>query len=84
MNRKKTERIWLACVVFFYICYNLPLVPVYGAAFPTLLHSLLTLVPLWISVYVGLFMVCRKYRLKDHTEIDGRDAMDQKMEEKHD
>ncbi|MDO4975898.1 MAG: hypothetical protein Q4E53_01435 [Eubacteriales bacterium] len=63
-KRKKVERIWLCSVIFFYICYNLPMIPKYGQQFPMLLHSLLTLVPLWISVYVGLICVCRLYPLR--------------------
>lgn len=65
MKITKTEKIWLGAVLFFYICYNLPFVPAYGQPKAALIHAVITLIPLWISIYVGLFKVCRIYRLKD-------------------
>ncbi|MCC8152254.1 MAG: hypothetical protein LIO96_12610 [Lachnospiraceae bacterium] len=65
MKITKTEKIWLAAVIIFYICYNLPFVPPYGLAKATLIHALITLVPLWIAIYVGLVKVCRIYRIRD-------------------
>ncbi|MCD8150076.1 MAG: hypothetical protein LUE92_11080 [Clostridiales bacterium] len=65
MKITKTEKIWLAVVIIFYICYNLPFVPPYGLAKATLIHALITLVPLWIAIYVGLVKVCRIYRIRD-------------------
>ena len=36
---KKTEKWWLALVVFFYVLYNLPGVPPYGNAHAAILHG---------------------------------------------
>ncbi|MCC8029610.1 MAG: hypothetical protein LIO75_07440 [Lachnospiraceae bacterium] len=68
MKLTKAEKIWLAAVIIIYACYNLPFVPPYGHARATLIHALITLVPLWIAVYVGLVRVCRIYRLRDPQE----------------
>jgi len=65
MKITKTEKIWLAAVIIFYVSYNLPFVPPYGLARATLVHALITLVPLWIAIYVGLVKVCRIYRIRD-------------------
>jgi hypothetical protein len=65
MKITKVEKIWLSVVIFFYIAYNLPFIPAYKDAQGTLIHALITLIPLWISIYVGLWKVCRIYRLKD-------------------
>lgn len=64
MKITKTEKIWLALTVLFFALYNLPGVPGYNDAKGLIIHGLLTVVPLWICVYVGLFKVLRKYRLK--------------------
>lgn len=64
MKITKTEKIWLGTVLLFYVLYNLPFVPAYGHAKATLIHSAITLIPLWISIYVGLVKVCRIYRLR--------------------
>lgn len=77
MKMTKTEKIWLIAVIFFYICYNLPFVPRYNSSAGALIHGAITLIPLWIAVYVGLVKVCRIYKLKDmntqqteHEEVD--------------
>ncbi len=72
MKITKTEKIWLAAVFIFYICYNLPFVPPYGHAKATLIHAMITLVPLWISVYVGLVKVCRIYRIRDTKKTENQ------------
>lgn len=64
MKITKTEKIWLVLTVLFFVLYNLPGVPGYHDAKGLIIHGLLTVVPLWICVYVGLFKVLRKYRLK--------------------
>ncbi len=53
--RKVTEKWWLALVVLFYLLYNIPYYPEYGDSTAALWHGALTLIPLWIVVYVGLF-----------------------------
>lgn len=67
MKITKAEKIWLTAVILFYVGYNLPFVPAYGHAKATLIHALITLIPLWISIYVGLVRVCRIYRIKNST-----------------
>ena len=65
MKITKTEKIWLGAVILFYVCYNLPFVPAYGHAKATIIHAIITLIPLWISIYVGLVKVCKIYRIRD-------------------
>lgn len=64
MKITKAEKIWLFLTVLFYVLYNIPCIPAYLDAKGLLIHGALTVVPLWICVYVGLFKVLRKYRLK--------------------
>lgn len=68
MKITKAEKIWLAVVIIFYVCYNLPFVPAYGNAHATIIHGLITLIPLWIAIYIGLFKVCKIYKIKDSEE----------------
>lgn len=65
MKFTKTEKIWLAVVALFFVLYNLPFVPKYNHAAAAILHGAVTLIPLWISVYVGLVKVCRLYPLRE-------------------
>lgn len=64
MKITKTEKTWLFLTVLFYVLYNIPGVPAYLDAKGLLIHGALTVIPLWICVYVGLVKVLRKYRLK--------------------
>ena len=64
MKLTKTEIVWLVLTVVFFVLYNLPGVPGYNDERGLIIHGLLTVLPLWICVYVGLFKVLRKYRLK--------------------
>lgn len=64
MKTTKTEIIWLVLTVLFFVLYNLPGVPAYYDTKGLIIHALLTVVPLWLCVYVGLYKVFRKYRLK--------------------
>ncbi len=68
MKVTKTEKIWLAVVVVFYLLYNLPGVPPYGQAIPTIIHGVLTVVPIWIIVYIGLARVYKIYKLRDEND----------------
>lgn len=65
MKITKTEKIWLAVVLIFFLLYNLPFVPPYGNAAATILHAIVTVIPLWIAIYVGFVKVCRIYKLKE-------------------
>lgn len=43
---------------------------------PTLVHAALTVLPLWIVVYIGLSRVYKIYKLRDDTDTD--DVSDKK------
>ena len=68
MKLTKTEKIWIVVVAIFYILYNIPGVPPYGEAVPTIVHGLLTVLPLWVAVYIGLSRVYKIYKLRDDEE----------------
>lgn len=76
MKLTKTEKIWMIVTAVLYILYNLPRVPPYGEAVPTLVHAALTVLPLWIVVYIGLSRVYKIYKLRDDTDTD--DVSDKK------
>ena len=67
---QKTEKWWLILVILFYLLYNFPGIPSYGSIKGALWHGILTLVPLWISVYVGFYLTTKQRRLADvdHTQ----------------
>lgn len=64
MKLTRTEIVWLALTLLFFVLYNLPGLPAYGDARGLIVHALATVVPLWICVYWGLFRIFRKFRLK--------------------
>lgn len=61
MKFTKTEKIWLFTVVFFYVAYNLPWIPSYNHPIATIVHAVITLLPLWVSVYIGLVKISSSY-----------------------
>lgn len=61
---KRTEKWWLGLTVLFYALYNLPGVPAYGDANAALWHGFLTIVPLWVVVYVGMITINRQRKLR--------------------
>lgn len=63
MKLKKSEKLWLIAVIGFYFLYNIPHFPAYGDTHGTLIHAVLTLIPLWVFVYVGMFKVFSEYPL---------------------
>lgn len=65
MKLTKNEIRWLVAVVGLYILYNLPYIPRYGSTMGAMIHGLLTLVPLWAVVYLGMFRMFREHPLKD-------------------
>ncbi|MGB4504101.1 MAG: hypothetical protein WBI44_04320 [Syntrophaceticus sp.] len=67
---KKTEKWWLALVVLFYVLYNLPGVPPYGNARAAIIHGALTIIPLWIVIYGGMFILHKQRRLKEFPNND--------------
>lgn len=76
MKLTKTEKIWMIVTTVLYILYNLPGVPPYGEAVPTLVHAALTVLPLWIVVYIGLSRVYKIYKLRE--DDDTPDASEKK------
>ena len=69
MKLSKTEKRWLISVLVFYTLYNLPFVPAYNQTIPALLHGLLTLIPLWAAIYIGLFRVFREKPLRTQQAV---------------
>ncbi|MGM9612738.1 MAG: hypothetical protein ACI3XZ_04470 [Butyricicoccus sp.] len=68
MKVTKTEKRWLFAVVLFYVLYNLPTVPGYGDPHGLLIHAALTIIPLWVCIYIGLVKVFRIYRIRTETK----------------
>ena len=64
-KRKKAEKAWLISVIVWFVLYNLPFVPAYGNAKAAILHGIITLVPLWLSVYIGIFKICKILKLRE-------------------
>jgi len=65
MKVTKTEKIWLLVVVALYALYNFPGLPAYGNSSGMFLHAALTVLPLWIAVYVGMSKVYKIYKLRN-------------------
>ena len=74
MKFTKFENIWLALTVIFYVLYNLPGVPKYGDSTGTFIHGILTVVPIWILAYYGMYKINHIYELKedDKEEKEGK------------
>lgn len=72
---KLTEKWWLFLVVLFFVLYNLPGIPPYGNSRAALIHGGLTIIPLWITIYAGLFILFKQRRLKEHVKNDLKDSM---------
>jgi len=64
----KNERIWLIVVVVLYILYNFPGFPAYGQPVATVVHGVITVVAIWIAVYIGLGKVYKEYPLKEEED----------------
>lgn len=72
MKITKTEKIWILLTAIFYVLYNLPGVPPYGEKVPAMVHALLTVLPLWIVVFIGTSRVFKIYQLKDDEKGDNK------------
>lgn len=85
MKLTKAEKIWIAVVVIFYILYNLPFFPKYYMPKAAILHMIITIIPLWIAIYVGFFKICRgKKRNANRGSNTFENAISNKIEEKED
>lgn len=71
MKITKMEKIWILLTAIFYVLYNLPGVPKFGDQVGAMVHALLTVVPLWIIVFVGTAKVYKIYALKDDDKKGG-------------
>lgn len=60
---QRTEKWWLISVVLFFLLYNMPGVPPYGSINGALWHGALTLIPLWICIYGGLYLTTKQRKL---------------------
>lgn len=68
MKISKNERIWLIVVVVLYILYNFPGFPAYHQPVATVIHGFITVVAIWIAVYIGLGKVYKEYPLKEEED----------------
>ncbi|MBQ3275813.1 MAG: hypothetical protein IJH47_01985 [Oscillospiraceae bacterium] len=68
MKISKNERIWLIVVVILYLLYNFPGFPAYHQPVATVVHGFITVIAIWIAVYVGLGKVYKEYPLKEEEE----------------
>ncbi len=73
MRITKAEKIWLALIVLFYALYNIPFFPAYGDAAGCIIHGALTIIPLWIVVFVGYPYINRIYKPKDNDMLKDAD-----------
>ena len=51
MKIGRTEKIWLASVLFFWVFYNFPGFPPYGSETACIIHGLISFVGTVLSVY---------------------------------
>ena len=65
MKITKAEKIWLTVVVILYCLYNFPGIPAFGDEQGLIIHGLLTVVPLWIATYAGMYIITKKNKLRD-------------------
>lgn len=65
MKITRAEKIWLGLIILFYALYNIPFFPAYGDAAGLIIHGALTIIPLWIVVFVGYPYINRIYKPKE-------------------
>ena len=53
MKIGRTEKIWLASVLFFWVFYNFPGFPPYDSETACIVHGLISFVGTVLSVYIG-------------------------------
>jgi len=62
---QKTEKWWLGLTILFFALYNIPGFPAYGDPITAIWHGALTVIPLWIVIYYGLFRLYKQRPLRD-------------------
>ncbi len=76
MKISKAEKIWLIAVIVFYALYNFPFYPAYGNSEGLISHGLLTLIPLWICVFAGVYFVNKSQPLRDEKDIQKEENLE--------
>ena len=62
MKIGRTEKIWLASVLFFWVFYNFPGFPPYGSETACIVHGLISFVGTVLSVYIGCKLTEKEMR----------------------
>ena len=68
MKITKTEKIWILITSLFFLLYNIPGFPAYGDKVSAMVHALLTVLPLWITVFIGAKKIFNIYELRDEED----------------
>lgn len=71
MKVTRTEKIWLVLGVLFYLLYNFPGFPKYNDPVMTIVHGALTVIPIWVVCYAGLYIINKKYKIRNKTDQRG-------------
>ena len=72
MKITKTEKIWIALTVIFYVIYNMPGLPKYGDQVGAMVHGVILLAAMWLTVFIGTKMVYKIYPLKEEQKEDNK------------
>ena len=70
MKIGRTEKWWLAAVLFFWVFYNFPGFPAYGDIKGCIIHGIISFAGTFLSVFVGCKLTEREYPLKEDGEVD--------------
>lgn len=70
MKIGRTEKIWLASVLFFWVFYNFPGFPPYGSETACIIHGLISFVGTVLSVYIGCKLTEKEYPLIEDEKQD--------------
>ena len=70
MKIGRTEKIWLASVLFFWVFYKFPGFPPYGSETACIIHGLISFVGTVLSVYIGCKLTEKEYPLIEDEEQD--------------
>lgn len=68
MKIGRTEKLWLAAVLFFWVFYNFPGFPAYGDETGCIGHGIISFVGTFLSVYVGCKLTEQEYPLIEDEE----------------
>lgn len=61
---RKSEKVWLSLTLIFFALYNIPGIPAMGDAKGMFIHAFLTLVPIWLIAYFGMYKVYKDKKLR--------------------